>query len=88
VSEPKPYDAEQLRTVALGVLGAWYVLQNPENARDVIKRLLATVADLEARLASAEKVVRAAIECDAGIVTVGLARAHLAQYPDAARETE
>ena len=40
----KPYDSEQLRTIALGVLGAgWYVLTNPENARDVIRRLLATI---------------------------------------------
>ena len=40
----KPYDAEQLRTIALGAMGAgWYVLTNPENAREVIRRLLATL---------------------------------------------
>ena len=48
----KAYDSEQLRTIALGVLGSgWYVLTNPEHARAVIRRLLATLDERSIGLA-------------------------------------
>lgn len=52
MSAAKPYDAEQLRIVALGALDStWYPLRDPAIARDVIRRLIATLDERNVEIA-------------------------------------